>query len=125
MSGQTVTGALDRAIGTGPVPESITTDHGTEFISRALEDWAYRRGVQLDFTRPGKRTDNSYIESFNGKLRDDCLNVTQFDSLAHAPARSELGRSITMSSGPTALSGTSPRGKTPHNVRSDVAVLSP
>jgi putative transposase len=92
MSGQTVAAALDRAIGKGAVPASITVDHGTEFMSRALEDWAYRRGVQLDFTRPGKPTDNSYIESFNGKLRDECLNVTQFDSLAHAEATIEAWR---------------------------------
>jgi putative transposase len=92
MSGQTVADALDRAIGTGLVPASITVDHGTEFMSRTLEDRAYRRGVQLDFPRPGKPTDNSYIESFNGKLRDECLNVTQFDSLAHAQAMIEAWR---------------------------------
>jgi putative transposase len=92
MSGQTVAAALDRAIGTGRVPASITVDHGTEFMSRALEDWAYRRGVQLDFTRPGKPTDNSYIESFNGKLRDECLNVTQFADLADAQAQIEAWR---------------------------------
>jgi putative transposase len=92
MSGQSVAEALDRAIGTGPPPRSITVDHGTEFLSRALEDWAWRRGIQLDFTRPGKPTDNSYIESFNGKLRDECLNVTQFASLAHAQAVIEAWR---------------------------------
>lgn len=92
ISGAAVAAALDRAIGAGPAPASITVDHGTEFMSRALEDWAYRRGVQLDFTRPGKPTDNSYIESFNGKLRDECLNVTQFDSLAHAQAAIEAWR---------------------------------
>jgi putative transposase len=53
-------------------------------MSRVLEDWAYSRGVELDFTRPGKPTDNSYIESFNGKLRDECLNVTQFSDSVHA-----------------------------------------
>jgi putative transposase len=92
MSGQGVAAALDRAIGTGRVPASITVDHGTEFMSRALEDWAYRRGVQLDFTRPGKPTDNSYIESFNGKLREECLNVTQFADLADAQAQIEAWR---------------------------------
>jgi putative transposase len=92
MSGQTVAAALDRAIGTGAVPASITVGHGTEFMPRALEDWAYRRGVQLDFTRPGTPTDNSHIESFNGKPRDECLNVTQFDSLAHAVATIEAWR---------------------------------
>jgi len=49
MSGAGVAAALDRAIGSGPAPRSITVDHGTEFMSRALEDWAWRRGVQLDF----------------------------------------------------------------------------
>ena len=92
MSGQSVAEALDRAIGAGAPPRSITVDHGTEFMSRALEDWAYRRGVQLDFTRPGKPTDNSYIESFNGKLRDECLNVTQFETLAHAQVVIEAWR---------------------------------
>jgi putative transposase len=84
MSGAGVAAALDRAIGDGPVPRSITVDHGTEFMSRALEDWAWRRGVQLDFTRPGKPTDNSDIDSFNGKLRDELLNTSQFTDLAHA-----------------------------------------
>ena len=68
----------------GPGPRSITVDHGTEFQSRALEDWAYRRGVQLDFIRPGKPVENAFIESFNGRLRDECLNVHQFASLAEA-----------------------------------------
>ena len=92
ISGQSVAEALDRAIGPGIVHASITVDHGTEFMSRALEDWVYRRGVQLDFTRPGKPTDNSYIESFNGKRRDECLNVTQFETLAHAQAVIETWR---------------------------------
>lgn len=87
LRGSDVAAALDRAIGSGPAPRSITVDHGTEFMSRALEDWAWRRGVQLDFTRPGKPTDNGDIESFNGKLRDECLNVHQFDSLPDAQQR--------------------------------------
>ncbi len=92
LRGSDVAAALDRAIGSGPPPCSITVDHGTEFLSRALEDWAWRRGVQLDFTRPGKPTDNGYIESFNGKLRDECLNVNQFVSLADAQQRIEQWR---------------------------------
>ena len=92
ISGRDVAAALDRAIADGPRPRSITVDHGTEFMSRALEDWAYQRGVELDFTRPGKPTDNSYIESFNGKLRDECLNVQQFVSLADARAKIETWR---------------------------------
>jgi len=92
MSGAAVAAALDRALATGPRPRSITVDHGTEFLSRALDDWAYQRGVALDFTRPGKPTDNGYIESFNGKLRDECLNVHQFTDLADAKARIEAWR---------------------------------
>jgi len=92
MGGDVVAAALDRAMVQHGKPQSITCDHGTEFMSRALEDWAYRRGVQLDFTRPGKPTDNSCIESFNGKLRDECLNVHQFVDLADARRRIEAWR---------------------------------
>jgi putative transposase len=57
-----------------------------------LEDWAYRRGIQLDFIRPGKPVENAFIESFNGRLRDECLNVHQFASLAEAQAIIEAWR---------------------------------
>ena len=67
-------------------------DHGPEFTSRALEDWAYPRGVQLDFIRPGKPVENAYIESFNGRLRDECLNMRQFVSLDDARAKIEACR---------------------------------
>jgi len=92
MSGQRVGEALDRVLEARERPRSITVDHGTEFQSRALEDWAYRRGVQLDFTRPGKPVDNTFIESFNGRLRDECLNVHQFASIADAQAKIEAWR---------------------------------
>lgn len=92
MSGQTVGEALDRVLTGGAVPRSITVDHGTEFQSRALEDWAYRRGVQLDFIRPGKPVENAFIESFNGRLRDECLNVHQFTSLDDARSKIEAWR---------------------------------
>ena len=84
MSGARVGDALDRVLRGARGPRSITVDHGTEFQSRALEDWAYRRGVQLDFIRPGKPVENAFIESLNGRLRDECLNVHQFASLAEA-----------------------------------------
>lgn len=92
MSGETVGQALDRALNGIAGPRSITVDHGTEFQSRALEDWAYRRSVQLDFIRPGKPVENAFIESFNGRLRDECLNVHQFTSLAEAQAIIEAWR---------------------------------
>ena len=92
MSGEIVSQILDRILSEGPSPRSITVDHGTEFHSRALEDWAYRRGVQLDFIRPGKPVENAFIESCNGRLRDECLNVHQFASLAEAQAVIEAWR---------------------------------
>lgn len=84
MSGQPVSQALDRILGDGARPRSITVDHGTEFQSRALEDWAYLRGVQLDFIRLGKPVENAFIESFNGRLREECLYVHQLTSLTDA-----------------------------------------
>jgi putative transposase len=92
MSGETVGQALDRVLNGVSGPRSITVDHGTEFQSRALEDWAYRRGVQLDFIRPGKPVENAFIESFNGRVRDECLNVHQFASLAEAQTIFETWR---------------------------------
>jgi putative transposase len=92
MSGETVGQALDRVLNGTHGPRSITVDHGTEFQSRALEDWAYRRAVQLDFIRPGKPVENAFIESFNGRLRDECLNVHQFASLAEAQLIIEMWR---------------------------------
>jgi len=92
LRGSDVAAALDRVLATGVKPRSITVDHGTEFTSRALEDWAYAHGIALDFTRPGKPTDNGHIESFNGRLRDEFLNVHQFASLADVRARLEAWR---------------------------------
>ena len=65
-------------------PKTIRVDQGSEFISRDLDLWAYHRGVVLDFSRPGKPTDNAFIESFNGKFRAECLNAHWFMSLDDA-----------------------------------------
>lgn len=91
-SGHSVSAALDRVADRLGVPISITIDHGTEFMSKALEDWAWQRGVKLDFIRPGKPNENAYIESFNGRLRDECLNVTQFISINDAQKQIEAWR---------------------------------
>jgi len=69
-------------------PRAITVDNGTEFSSKALDEWAYRRGVKLDYTRPGKPTYNGPIESFNGRLRDEFLNVNEFITMLDAWERS-------------------------------------
>jgi putative transposase len=92
IRGRDVAEALDWLAMRTQLPRSITVDHGTEFTSRALEDWAWQHGVALDFTRPGKPTDNGHIESFNGRLRDECLNVQQFVSLADAKEKIEAWR---------------------------------
>lgn len=84
LRGEDVANALERLSLSRPLPKAITVDHGTEFTSKALDEWAWRRGVQLDFIRPGKPTENGLIESFNGRLRDECLNVTEFVSIEHA-----------------------------------------
>jgi putative transposase len=91
-SGSRVGEALDRVLGTTPRLRSLTVDRGTEFQSRALEDWAYHRSVQLDLIRPGKPIENAFIESFNGRLRDECLNVHQFASITDAQAQIEAWR---------------------------------
>lgn len=66
------------------MPESITVDHGPEFEGQVLDEWAYRNRVRLAFIRPGKPIENAYIESFNGRFRDECLNEHWFTSMAHA-----------------------------------------
>ena len=68
------------------LPQAIRTDQGPEFTSRALDHWAYRQGVDLKLIAAGKPTQNAYIESFNGKFRDECLNDHYFSNLAHARA---------------------------------------
>ena len=67
-------------------------DNGPEFTSKALDAWAYAHQVDLAFSRPGKPTDNGYIERFNGKLRDECLNSHWFTSLDDARAILEVWR---------------------------------
>jgi len=73
-------------------PAAIRVDQGTEFVSRDLDLWAYQRGVTLDFSRPGKPTDNAFIESFNGKFRTECLNAHWFMSLDDARRKCEAWR---------------------------------
>ena len=73
-------------------PTTIRVDQGTEFVSRDLDLWAYQRGVTLDFSRPGKPTDNAFIESFNGKFRAECLNAHWFMSLDDARRKCEAWR---------------------------------
>jgi putative transposase len=70
----------------------VTVDNGTEFMSKVLDEWAYRHGVQLDFIRPGKPTENGMIESFNGRLRDECLNAHTFTCIDDVRQKLEAWR---------------------------------
>jgi putative transposase len=81
LTGERVVAVLERLKGTMGRPERIAIDNGPEFISKALDAWAYRNGVQLEFSRPGKPTDNAFVESFNGRFRDECLNQHWFASV--------------------------------------------
>jgi putative transposase len=84
ITGRRVAAVLDRLADMRGLPLSITVDHGPEFEGQVLDEWAYRHGVQLNFIRPGKPVENAYIESFNGRFRDECLNEHWFLTMAHA-----------------------------------------
>ena len=84
LGGRKVVGVLERLVETREIPKVITVDNGPEFAGRALDEWAYRKGVNLNFIRPGKPIENAYVESLNGRLRDECLNENWFISLKNA-----------------------------------------
>lgn len=79
------------ALGRG-LPDSMIVDNGPEFISRALDVWAYRRGIELHFIRPGKPVENAYIESFHSRFRDECLNANWFRDITDAKFQIEQWR---------------------------------
>jgi putative transposase len=84
LGGRRVVGILDHLSEVRGLPETITIDNGPEFAGRALDEWAYRNGVKLNFIRPGKPIENAFAESFIGRLRDECLNTNWFMNLKHA-----------------------------------------
>lgn len=77
LNADRVIGVLEHLALIHGLPEIITVDNGSEFISKALDNWTYLKGIKLHFIRPGKPV-NAYIESFNGSLRDECLNTNLF-----------------------------------------------
>jgi putative transposase len=93
FGGDDVVRVLEQVVRGRGRPQAIRVDNGPEFTSKRLDQWAYGEGVELDFIRPGKPTDNAYIESFNGKLRSECLNENWFLSLADAQAKLDAWRS--------------------------------
>jgi len=81
LGGRRVVRVLDRLIERHGAPEMITIDNGTEFDSKAMDAWAFKNKVRLHFIRPGKPNENAFIESFNGRFRDECLNENLFETL--------------------------------------------
>ena len=100
LTGKRVTQVLDRAVALYGLPRALCMDNGPEFAGKELDAWAYRRGVQLCFSRPGKPTrppsvaseDNAFVESFNGRLRDECLSAHWFQTIDEARASLEAWR---------------------------------
>jgi putative transposase len=90
LKGEDVVAALEKLKQeNNVVVKRIQVDNGSEFISKAMDRWAYENKVTLDFSRPGKPTDNPFIESFNGSFRDECLNTNWFLSLEDAREKIE------------------------------------
>lgn len=92
ISGLGVTRVLDRLALSRGLPQVIRTDNGKEFCGKAMVIWAYQQGVQLRLIQPGKPNQNAYVESFNGRLRDECLNEHWFTNLLQARTTIETWR---------------------------------
>ncbi len=75
-----------------PLPQLLKTDNGSEFAGKMLDKWVYERGIRIDFSRLGTPTDNATVESFNGRLREECLNENGFMSLEDARCKIEACR---------------------------------
>lgn len=92
ITGERVAEVLDRIKITRSLPKGIVCDNGSEYVSKAMDQWAYRNQVELKFIQPGKPMQNGFIESFNGRLRDECLNQHWFETLEQAKQIIELWR---------------------------------
>lgn len=92
LPGARVVQVLEQVSNMRGAPKTIVVDNGPEFVGKALDTWAYERGVGLHFIEPGKPVQNAYIESFNGKFRDECLNEHWFGSIPEAQAIVEAWR---------------------------------
>ena len=99
------------------IPRRIQVGNGSEFISKAMDKWAYDHQVTLGFSRPEKPTDNSYIESFNGSFRDECLNINRFMSLEDAKQKIQAWREEYNSFRPhSSLDGLTPNCEVPQSL---------
>ena len=104
-----VDATLDHVCRRSCLPKTIRVDQGSEFISRDMDLWAYQRGVTIDVSRPGKPTDNAFIEAFNGKFRAECLNADWFLTLADAAKKLETWRRYYNEKRPHSSIGNNPR----------------
>ena len=118
IKGEQLVDAVTRIAGRRGAPRTIRVDIGPELVSKALDRWAYENAVTFDFSRPGKPTDNAFVESFNGRLRDECLNTHWFLSLADARAKIEAWRRDYNESRPHTALG----WKTPNEYAAAVAI---
>ena len=89
---QKVVEVLARLVATRGKPIAIRCDQGTEFTAEALDQWAYNNGIELDFSRPGKPTDNAFVESFNASVRKELLNTSWFDTIQAARSAARTWR---------------------------------
>jgi len=123
LGGRRVVQVLERLAEIRGLPKVITMDNGPEFTSKVLDEWAYNRGVKLNFIRPGKPIENAYAESFIGRLRDECLNENWFTTLNNARETIESWREDYNEGRPhTSLGGLTPREFIGNNERILTAV---
>lgn len=108
LRGEQIVAALNRLRVDRGVPKYLRTDHGSEFISRIVDLWVYQYQVAMDFTRPGKPTDNGHVESFNGRLREECLNTHWFGSIEEAQREIDAWRKDYNESRPRRTLGLTP-----------------
>lgn len=101
LKGDDVVATLNRIAATRGLPATNKADNGSEFISKVMDRWAYGRCVELDFSRPGKSTDNAKIEIFNGRFKQECFNLHWFLSIEDALGKTRPGDSTIMRRVPT------------------------
>lgn len=111
LPSERVIAVLEQLAASRALPAVLVCDNGPEFTSRAFDAWAYRRGIKVQCIRPGKPVENAFIESFNGRLRDECLSTSWFLDLADARAQIEAWRRDYNSARPhSGLAGCTPSG---------------
>lgn len=110
IGGERVCRILDRLFAGGPLPEIVTLDNGQEFLGTALDAWAAQHGVTLHVIQPGKQVRNVFIETFNGRFRDECLNEHWFLTSQEAQVVVEAWRRVSDASELTVRSGCDPDG---------------